>query len=85
MATYKVLKQTSYDERLFECMDLEDGVVYLVDLYTDGKFPPPQGVDATEESWRQWLKETFEGKHIEIERISAYTYFSGGETKILDI
>lgn len=85
MKTYKILRQKHYDERLFECMDLSDGVVYDIDLYTDGQFPPPEGADATPETWRKWLKDTFVGKHIEIERIDASKYFSGGKTRLLDL
>ena len=72
-----------FDERLFEIKELLSGKTFLVDLFSDGAFPPPEGVDATVESWRAWLKDTFVDKIIEIERITPYTYFSGGKQKII--
>lgn len=79
---YKILKQKEYDERLFELQD-ENGDRFSVDIYTDGKFTHPVGVDLTNESWRQWLG-TFVGKEIYIERISPYAYFSSGETYLIE-
>lgn len=75
---YKILSQSILDERVFKIQD-EHGVILDVDLYTDGKFEPPIGADETKESWRNWLKETFVGKEIYIERLFPWIYFSAGE------
>jgi hypothetical protein len=79
---YKVLAQSGIDERVFTLED-ENGDKFQVDFYTDGAFTPPQGVDATEESWRAWLS-TFVGKTLELERITPATYFSSGAQKLID-
>lgn len=85
MKRYKILRQSPVDEREFKLIDLETDEQLNVDLYTNGNFSDfPQGADATSESWRAWLKDKFEGKEIEIERIEPYAYFIGGEAKIIN-
>ena len=84
MKKYIVLKQKYYDERLFEIRDLETKKEYTVDLYTNGNFIPPVGADETMEDWKKWLKETFEGKIIEIENIVPYVYFLSGKANIIE-
>ena len=79
---YIVLEQLS-DERVFKIRCIQTGDIYNVDLYTDGKFPPPRGADKTDESWRNWLNKKFIGKKIEIEFLSPYIYFSTGKQKII--
>lgn len=81
---YEILTQSILDERVFKIKD-KDGNVYNVDLYTDGQFEAPEGADATIQSWKSWLKETFEGKKIYIERLSPHIYFSAGETHFINL
>lgn len=80
---YKILNQHFIDERLFEIRSLETGEQFTVDFYTDGQIDPPAGADETAKSWRAWLK-SFEGKIIEIERLTPSSYFSAGETRIIE-
>ena len=80
---YKILKQSDFDERIFELQD-EDGKTFNVDFYTDAAFEPPVGVDETAESWRKWLN-GFVGKEIYIEKLVPYKYFSSGETYLIPI
>jgi hypothetical protein len=42
---YEVIEQMFYDERLFRIKDISTGKFYLVDLYTDGAFPPTKDAD----------------------------------------
>lgn len=79
---YKVISQNEIDERLFILED-EHGKRFQVDIYTDGAFTPPIGVDVTADSWREWLY-TFVGKTLEIERLVPYTYFTGGKQTIVE-
>ena len=82
MRKFFIERQNSIDERVFTLRDLETGDKYEVDIYTDGKLGEfPQGASDTAESWRAWLG-TFVGGTIEVERISPYLYFTGGETKV---
>ena len=85
MKKYKILRQSTNDEREFKIKDLETSEEFNVDLYTNGNFSDfPEGADATIESWKTWLKNKFEGKEIEIERIEPYAYFIGGEAKLIE-
>lgn len=79
---YKVLKQKEYDNRLFELQEIETGIMYNVDFYTNGEFRPPKYADKTVESWDKWLK-SFVGKTLELEYIVPFTYFSGGKNRIV--
>lgn len=78
MKQYKVLKQKEYDERLFDLLDIETNEVFVVDFYTNGGFIAPVGSDETPKSWKEWLK-SFEGKILELDYITPYAYFAGGD------
>lgn len=83
MNRYKVLKQTEWDERLFEIENIKTKEKYKVDFYTNGEFTPPIGADESPETWRAWLK-SFEGRVLELERITPYTFFAGGKNRIIE-
>lgn len=85
MKRYLVIKQNHLNEREFEIQDIESGEKFYVDLYTNGNFEPPLGADETHESWVKWLKETFDGKEIEIESIIPYGYFISGDAKLINV
>jgi hypothetical protein len=79
---YKVLKQHSFEDRLFTLKD-EDGNEFEVDFYSSGAFVYPDDVAETAESWRAWLG-TFVGKTLEIEHITPYYYFTSGIQRVID-
>ena len=84
MRTFLIESQNMNDERRFTLREMTSGERFEVDIFTDGKLTGwPEGADATDESWRAWLN-TFVGKAIEVERISPYLYFTGGETRIIN-
>lgn len=78
---YKVIRQNLIDERVFTLED-ENGHTFEVDIYTDGEITPPDGADATAESFKEWLG-TFVGKTLEIEKIRPFLYFSAGKVNII--
>jgi hypothetical protein len=78
---YKVIKQSSIDDRVFTLQDV-NGNSFDVDFYSGGGIDHPEGVEKTPESWSSWLK-TFIGKELEIEKIVPYIYFSIGEVKVV--
>lgn len=91
MERYKIIKQALNDERTFTLEHIKTGERYEVDIFTDGKLIQPKEYedlcqqDRHEEAgevFGNWLK-SLVGKQIEIERISPYLYFSGGETRII--
>ncbi len=81
---YLITKQHETDERVFYIKD-KDGIVYLVDLYTDGAFSDYSDEDTKDDkTWRNWLANKFLGKKIYIEKLSPYIYFTAGEQKLLN-
>lgn len=83
MKKYLVKSQKEHEERDFVIIDLETEEEFTVDLYTNGNFNHPEGVDATQESWRKWLHDFFVGKTIEIEMIHPINYQISGKANII--
>jgi len=81
MKKYIIISQHLFEERDFTVEDLETGERFTVDFFSPGGLDLPNGVDATQEDWKAWLK-TLVGKTLETEGISPYKYFTKGKVKI---